>query len=55
LASISGSLNAHQTFSSSLSWSPDRTGSFVAEIFVWEGLSNQDALSEMTSFRINTS
>ncbi len=52
---ISGELNSHQTFSPAVSWKPELSGSFVAEIFVWEGLINQDALSESISFDITAS
>ena len=52
---ISGELNPHQTFSPAVSWKPDMSGSFVAQIFVWEGLINQDALSESISFDITAS
>ena len=52
---ISGELNPHQTFSPAVSWKPEMSGSFVAQIFVWEGLINQDALSESISFDITAS
>ena len=52
---ISGELKPHQTFSPAVSWRADLSGSFVAEIFVWESLINQDALSESTSFDITAS
>ncbi len=52
---ISGELNPHQTFSPAVSWKPELSGSFVAQIFVWEGLINQDALSESISFDITAS
>ncbi len=48
-------LNPHQTFSPAVSWRPELSGSFVAEIFVWESLINKDALSESISFDITTS
>jgi hypothetical protein len=46
IAWISGSLIANQSFSPALSWTPDSSGPHIAEIFVWESLSNQDALSQ---------
>ena len=52
---ISGELNPHQTLSTAVSWRPELSGSFVAEIFVWESLINQDALSESISFDITAS
>ena len=52
---ISGELNPHQTLSTAVSWRQELSGSFVAEIFVWESLINQDALSESISFDITAS
>ena len=52
---ISGELNPHQTLSTACSCRPELSGSFVAEIFVWESLINQDALSESISFDITAS
>jgi len=52
---ITGSLNSKQSLSPALSWTPDHSGSYLAEIFVWESLTNQDALSESLSISIITS
>ena len=52
---ISGQLTPFQTFSPSLSWIPDKPGEFTAEIFVWEGLINHNALSEYTTLQISVS
>jgi len=52
---FSGELNPHQKLSPSLSWLPEKSGEFTAEIFVWEGLINQGALSEYTMLQINVS
>jgi len=52
---ITGSLNSKQSLSPALSWIPDHSGSYLAEIFVWESLTNQDALSESLSISIITS
>jgi len=52
LAWITGSLTPGQSFSPASSWTPDHSGSFLAEIFVWESLTNQDALSESLSISI---
>ena len=41
-----GQFEPGQKFSPAISWAPDSSGSFVAEIFVWVSLTNQDALSE---------
>ena len=52
---ISGSMTKHQSFSPSLSWTPKQTGVYTAEIFVWESLVNQDALTKSVSLEIVTS
>jgi len=52
---ITGSLNSKQLLSPALSWTPDHSGSYMAEIFVWESLTNQDALSESLSISIISS
>ena len=52
---ITGSLNSKQLLSAALSWTPDHSGSYLVEIFVWESLTNQDALSESLSISIITS
>ncbi len=52
---ISGQMTPNQKLSPSLSWTTDKSGAFTAEIFVWEGLINQGALSEYTILHINVS
>ncbi len=52
---ISGELNPHQKFSPSLSWIPEKSGEFTAEIYVWEGLINHKALTEYITLQINVS
>ena len=52
---ISGQLSPNQKLSPSLSWTPDKEGEFIAEIFVWDGLQNHNALSEYTMLQINVS
>jgi len=53
---ISGQLTPDQKFSPSLSWTPNRSGEFTAEIFVWEGFPvNPSALSEYITMQINVS
>ena len=49
---ITGTLNPNQSLSTTRSWTPDQPGSYLAEIFVWESLTNQDALSESLSISI---
>ncbi len=52
---ITGTLNPNQSLSTARSWTPDQPGSYLTEIFVWESLENQDALSESLSINIITS
>lgn len=52
---ISGQLTPDQKLSPSLSWTPEKSGEFIAEIFVWEGLKNHNALTEYTILQINVS
>jgi len=52
---ISGQLTPNQKLSPSLSWSPEKSGEFTAEIYVWEGLINHKALTEYTMLQINVS
>jgi hypothetical protein len=52
---ISGQLTPDQKLNPSLSWTPNESGEFNAEIFVWEGLSNHSALSEYSILQINVS
>jgi len=52
---ISGQLAPDQKLSPSLSWTPNKSGEFTAEVYVWEGLINHSALSEYTMIQINVS
>ena len=52
---ISGQLTPYQKFNPSLSWTPYQPGEFTAEIFVWEGLRNHNALSKYTMLQISVS
>jgi hypothetical protein len=52
---ISGQLTPNQILNPSLSWTPTQSGEFTAEIFVWEGLRNHNALSEYTMLQISVS
>jgi len=45
LAWITGALSPNQRLSPALSWTPDKAGMYTAEIFVWESITNPDALS----------
>ena len=52
---ISGSLTNYQSFSPSLSWTPKESGVYTAEIFVWDSLLRQDALTNTAKLEIITS
>ena len=52
---ISGQLTPNQKLSPSLSWTPTDSGKYVAEIFVWEGLKNHNALAEYSKLQISVS
>ena len=45
LSWISGSLNPGQSLNPSQSWIPMSPGTYTAQIFVWAGINNPDALS----------
>ncbi len=56
LTTIAGvELNPHQKFSLSLPWTPNESGKYTAEIFIWESLINHSALVEYTTLQINVS
>ena len=52
---ISGSLTKFQSFSPSLSWTPKDSGVYTAEIYVWDSLLHQNALTNVTLLEIITS
>lgn len=41
-----------QSFSPALSWSTKTSGTYTAEIYVWDNLENQEALSELQTIEI---
>src|SRR6266850_5441476 len=45
LSWLTGSLDSGQSLSPSQSWIPVSPGTYTAQIFVWEGINNPDALS----------
>ena len=55
LAWISGSMTKYQNLSPSLSWTPKESGVYVAEIFVWDSLLTQGALTSTSTLEIITS
>jgi len=53
LAWITGSLNAGQSMSPALSWTPSASGSYTATVFVWESVDNPVALSPTVTVGID--
>ena len=45
LAWITGALSPNQRLSPGLSWTPESAGMYVAEIFVWDSITNPEPLS----------
>ena len=45
LAWLSGKMLPNQAFSPSVSWTPSKVGNYVVNVFVWESLTNPNALS----------
>ena len=52
---ISGSLTKYQSFEPSLSWTPKESGVYTVEIFVWNSLLHQGALTNAINLEIITS
>ncbi|MGI0065564.1 MAG: hypothetical protein ACREA5_06320 [Nitrosotalea sp.] len=52
LSWISGTLDAGQSLNPSQSWTPTASGTYTAQIFVWESVSNPDALSPPLAMKI---
>ena len=52
---ISGSLTKYQSFSPSLSWTTNESGAYTVEIFVWDSLLRQGALTNSITLEIITS
>jgi len=53
LSWITGSLAPGQSMNPSQSWTPSETGTYNAQIFVWESVDNPDALSVPLTIKIN--
>ncbi|MDE1769702.1 MAG: hypothetical protein KGI28_04005 [Thaumarchaeota archaeon] len=49
---FTGSLNANQTLSPALSWTPDTRGNYKIEIFVWDNLRDINPLAPMSTHTI---
>ena len=52
LSWITGTLDAGQSLNPSQSWLPTSSGVYTAQIFVWAGINNPDALSSPLSMQI---
>jgi hypothetical protein len=52
LSWITGTLDAGQSLSPSQSWMPTASGTYTAQIFVWESVGNPDALSPPLTMKI---
>jgi len=55
LSWITGSLLPNQNMSLSQSWIPKSSGTYTAQIFVWQGVTNPDALSPPLALQIPVS
>ena len=52
LSWLTGSLDAGQSLNPSQSWTPTSPGTYTAQIFVWAGINNPDALSTPLNMQI---
>lgn len=52
LSWLTGSLDPGQVLSPSQSWTPILSGNYTAQIFVWAGIDNPDALSAPLTMKI---
>lgn len=55
LSWLTGSLSPRQSFSPAQSWIPTESGIYHIQIFVWESITNPDALSPPLSMTVNVS
>lgn len=55
LSWLTGSLESGQSLSPSQSWTATVPGNYTAQIFVWAGIDNPDALSPPLNMKINAS
>ncbi|MEE8180681.1 MAG: hypothetical protein V3T67_02450 [Nitrosopumilaceae archaeon] len=53
LSWLTGSLSPRQSFSPAQSWIPKESGNYQIQVFVWESISNPEALSPPLSMTIN--
>lgn len=52
LSWLTGTLSAGQSLNPSQSWTPTVPGNYTAQIFVWSGINNPDALSSPLVMKI---
>jgi hypothetical protein len=55
LSWITGSLSSNQSMSLTQSWIPKSTGVYTAQIFVWQGVTDPNALSSISTLQIPVS
>lgn len=55
LSWLTGSLSPRQMFSPAQSWTPTETGTYHIQVFVWESITNPEALSPPLSMTVNVS
>ena len=53
LSWLTGSLSPRQSFSPAQSWIPTESGLYTIQIFVWESITNPEALSPPLSMTVN--
>ena len=53
LSWLTGSLSPRQSFSPAQSWIPNESGNYQIQIFVWESITNPEALSPPLSMTVN--
>ena len=53
LSWLTGSLSPGQMFSPAQSWTPTESGTYHIQIFVWESITNPEALSPPLSMTVN--
>jgi len=49
---VGGSFFPNQQLSSAISWTPNSSGQYKVQIFVWDSLKNADALSPILEFSV---
>jgi hypothetical protein len=50
-----GALKPHQSLSAAISWTPNRPGSYVANMYVWDSIKDANALAVPISYKITVS